>query len=123
MWANFANPVCPVGNCQAGQVKFWLWEYDIHMEDDLGNVIKPTWRDFHIVGGRMDAGGSDPANVYSKNGPRPIHGPGTGPSFRPASRDRALDKDDQPGTTAQGRPIYKVRSSMSEEITCARCSG
>lgn len=122
MAANFINPVCPVGNCKAGQVKFWLWQYDIRTEDDLGTIINPTWRDFHIVGGRMDAMGNDPSDVLSKNGPRPIHGPGTGPSFRPASRDRALDADDNPGTTAAGRPLYKVRSNMSEIISCAGCS-
>lgn len=123
MAAQFFNPVCPVGNCQGGQVKFWLWDYDIHTEDDLGNIVDPTWHDFHIVGGRMRADGSDPTDVYSKNGRRPIHGPGTGPSFRPASRDRALDNDDRPGTTASGRPLYKVRSSMREVISCAGCSG
>jgi hypothetical protein len=118
----FWNPVCPVGNCGAGQVKLWLWQYDIHTEDDLGNIIDPTWRDFHIVGGRMDAAGNDPTNVLSKNGQRPIHGPGTGPSFRPATRDRALDTDDNPGNAPSGRPLFKVRSNMSEEITCAGCS-
>jgi hypothetical protein len=132
MGTNFFNPVCPVGNCGPGQVKFWLWEYDIHLEDDLGTVLPrtdargaplpPSWRDFHIVGGRTDAAGNDPSNVYSKNGQRPIHGPGTGPSFRPSTRDLALDNDDNPGTTAAGRPVYKVRSNMSEEVTCAGCS-
>jgi hypothetical protein len=122
MWARFFNPVCPVGNCGAGQVKFWLWQYDIRMEDDRGNVLRPTWRDFHIVGARMDAAGNEPTNVYSKNGPRPIHGPATGASFRPAAREQALDIDDNPGTTADGRPLYKLRSNMSEEITCAGCA-
>jgi hypothetical protein len=60
MHANFNNPVCPVGNCAAGQVKFWLWDYDIHTEDDRGAIIDPTWHDFHIVGGRMDGRGNDP---------------------------------------------------------------
>lgn len=122
MWARFSNPVCPVGNCGAGQVKFWLWQYDIRLEDDRGAILKSNWRDFHIVGGRTDGAGNDPTNVYSKNGPRPIHGPGTGPSFRPATRDLALDKNDVPGTTADGRPVYKVRSNMTEEITCAGCA-
>ncbi|MBC7701442.1 DUF4157 domain-containing protein [Aquabacterium sp.] len=121
MWTNFISPMCPVGNCGPGQVKFWLWQYDLHLEDDLGTVLTNTSRDFHIVGGRTDAAGNDPSNVYSKNGRRPIHGPGTGPSFQPASRDPALDDNDNPGTTAAGRPIYKVRSNMSEEITCAGC--
>jgi hypothetical protein len=122
MWARFFNPVCPVGNCGAGQVKFWLWQYDIRMEDDRGTILKPTWRDFHIVGALMDAAGNEPANVYSKNGPRPIHGPGTGASFRPAAREQALDEDDNPGTTNDGRPLYKVRSNVREEITCAGCA-
>ncbi|RZI84287.1 MAG: DUF4157 domain-containing protein [Rubrivivax sp.] len=121
MWANFMNPVCPVGNCGPGQVRLWLWQYDIRLEDDRGIILQPTWRDFHIVGGRTDASGNDPTNVYSKNGPRPIHGPGTGPSFRPAARDRALDQDDNPATTQDGHPVYKIRSNMSEEITCAGC--
>ncbi|MEO7232695.1 MAG: DUF4157 domain-containing protein [Polaromonas sp.] len=121
MWARFFNPVCPVGNCGSGQVKFWLWQYDIRIEDDRGTVLRPNWRDFHIVGGRMDAAGNDPTNVYSKNGPRPIHGPGTGPGFRPATRDQALDENDNPGTTADGRSLYKVRSNMTEEISCAGC--
>ncbi len=118
---NFTTPYCPAGNCQAGEVKFWLWTYDIRVEDDQGKVIQPTWQDFHIVGGRVDAAGNDPTNVYSKNGPRPIHGPGTGPSFGPGSKDLALDLDDNPGTTPQGRPVYKVRSNMREEISCAGC--
>ncbi len=121
MWREFINPVCPVGNCSAGQVKLWLWDYDIRTEDDLGNVVDPTWHDFHIVGGRMDSAGGDPKDVMSKNGGRPIHGPGTGPSFRPATRDRALDIDDNPGNAPNGRPLFKVRSNMHEEITCADC--
>ncbi|MGH6646443.1 DUF4157 domain-containing protein [Aquabacterium sp.] len=118
---NFYNPVCPVGNCKGGQVKFWLWEYDIQIEDSKGTVVKPKWRDFHIVAGRMDAGGVDPTDVYSKNGPRPIHGPGPGPSFKPAAKDQALDADDKPGTMPDGSPVYKVRSNMSEVVTCADC--
>ncbi len=120
MAREFDSLTCPVGTCRAGQVKFWMWQYDIRTEDDLGNVVDPTWQDFHIVGGRMDSAGGEP-NVYSKNGPRPIHGPGTGPSFRPASRDRALDRDDNPGDAPNGRPLYKVRSNMREVVSCGRC--
>lgn len=120
MYANFFNPVCPVGKCRGGHVRFWLWDYDIRMEDDRGTVLKPTWHDFHFVGGRTDAAGNDLADVYSKNGPRPIHGPGTGASFRPAARDRALDADDNP-ISANGRPVSKVRTNMREVVTCAGC--
>ena len=121
--ANFIAPMTPAsGSCDAGAVKFWLWEYDIKMEDDQGNVVAPTWQDFHIVAGRVDSAGNDPADVYSKNGRRPVYGPGTGPGFRPPARDRATSNDqtEQP-LTVQGRPVFKVRSNMSESITCAGC--
>lgn len=117
----FSDLTCPAGNCAPGRVRFWMWQYDLAAEDDLGNVLSPPSPDFHIVGGRSDAAGNDPTNVYSKNGQRPIHGPGTGPSFRPATRERALNNDDQP-VTLNGRPVYKVRTNMSEVISCGRCS-
>lgn len=122
--ANFSGASSPgAGSCGAGQVKFWFWQYDLHMEDDQGNVVTPTDQDFHIVGGRVDAKGQDPTNVYTKNGSRPVHGPGTGPGFRPPDRDRATsnDKHEQPASTPGGSPLYKVRSNMSESISCAEC--
>ena len=122
--ANLLGPNTPAGgNCGAGAVKFWLWEYDLHLEDDQGTVLSPNSRDFHIVAGRTDATGADPTDVYSKNGRRRVYGPGTGPGFRPATRDRALSNDpsETPGSTSQGRPVFKVRSNMSEDITCAGC--
>jgi hypothetical protein len=121
---NFINPQSRSGNaCDAGEIKFWLWEYDIHTEDDQHNVVNPTWQDFHIVAGRVDATGADPADVYSKNGKRPIYGPGTGPSFRPPARDRATvnDPSERPINTPHGRPVYKVRSNMTETVSCAGC--
>jgi hypothetical protein len=123
--ANFVGPESPSGGtCGAGNVKFWLWEYDIHTEDDRGNIVNPTWQDFHVVAGRVDANGNDPTNVYTKNGARSVHGPGAGPSFRPPARDRATanDPSEQPITTPLGRPVFKVRTNMTESITCAGCS-
>lgn len=121
--ANFIAPQTPSGNdCGAGKVKFWLWEYDMHLEDDKGAVLSPNHTDFHIVAGRTDANGADPTDVYSKNGYRPVHGPGTGPGFRPAARERALSNDQtEAPVTIGGRPAFKVRSNMSEAITCAGC--
>lgn len=122
--ANFIGPHTPSGGkCGPGKVKFWLWEYDIRMEDDLGTVVAPTWQDFHIVAGRTDALGADPSDVYTKNGARPVYGPGTGPDFRPPARDRATTNDpsETPITTPAGRPVFKVRSNISESITCADC--
>ncbi|MCS6303121.1 MAG: DUF4157 domain-containing protein [Nitrospira sp.] len=121
--ANFILPQTPAGgSCGAGAVKFWLWEYDIHLEDDRGTVLSPNNRDFHIVAGRTDPTGADPTDVYSKNGARRVYGPGNGPGFRPATRDRALSNDpSETPVTSGGRPVFKVRSNMSEAITCARC--
>jgi hypothetical protein len=120
--ANFAEASNNT-NCSPGQVKFWLWEYDMRFEDDQGTRVAPSNPDFHIVGGRVDASGNDPVNVYSKNGRRRVYGPGSAGSFRPAARERALSNDpsEQPATTPGGRPVFKVRTNMTETITCAGC--
>jgi hypothetical protein len=122
--ANFVDPQSPSGNqCEAGRVKFWLWEYDMHSEDDRGTRLSRDHRDFHVVAGRTDPTGADPSDVYSKNGRRQVHGPGTGPSFRPAARERYLSNDpsETPATLRDGRPLFVVRSNMSEAISCAGC--
>jgi hypothetical protein len=121
--ANFITPHSPSGgNCGAGKVKFWLWQYDFHVEDDQGTVLSSNSRDFHIVAGRTDSTGADPTDVYTKNGARQVHGPGTGPSFRPAARDRTLSNNpSETPVTQNGRPVFSVRSNMSEEISCATC--
>lgn len=130
--ANFTEPGTPSGtNCPGGAVKFWLWEYEMRMENDLGQIIQQrdargnvftSWRDFHIVAGRADPAGNDLADVYTKNGFRRVHGPGTGPSFQPAARERALSNDaaETPGSIG-GRPVFKVRTGMSQDISCANC--
>jgi hypothetical protein len=121
---NFIGPQTPAGDrCGAGKVKFWLWKYDLHMEDDGGNIVSGTWPDFHIVAGQVDANGNDLTNVYSKNGKRPVYGPATGLSFRPPTRDRATsnDQSEQPISTPENRPVFKVRSNISQSISCAGC--
>lgn len=121
--ANFLTPHTPIsGGCGPAAVKFWLWEYDLHLEDDQGTVLAPPNSDFHIVAGMTDLTGADPTNVYSKNGRRRVYGPGSGSSFRPAARSRALSNNPQETpVTFQGRPVFKVRSNMTEAITCAEC--
>lgn len=131
--ANFTGAGTPTtgANCRGGAVKFWLWEYEMHMENDLNQTIQQvdlqgrpftTWRDFHIVAGRADAAGADPTDVYTKNGFRRVHGPGTGPSFQPAARERALSNDasETPGSIG-GRAVFKVRTGMTQDISCAMC--
>ena len=110
-------------SCGSGKIKFWLWEYDLHLEDDKGTKLTQPSRDFHIVAGVTDQNGKDPTDVYSKNGKRPVEGPGTGPGFRPLPRDRALSNDAsaQPATL-QGRPVFKLRYNFTESCFCAKCS-
>jgi hypothetical protein len=104
-------------------VKFWHWQYDLGFEDDQGNVVAPSSPDFHIVAGRVDSSGSDPSDVYSKNGRRNVYGPGSGPSFRPPARERATSDNpsETPINTPQGAPLFKVRTNMTEDISCADC--
>lgn len=108
--------------CSAGQVKHWLWEYDVRLEDSSGNRTPPS-ADFHTVAGVSDSGGNDPTDVYSKNGARPIYGPGTGPSFRPVAREQARENNPQEKlvTDNAGRPIYKIRENMVESCYCLAC--
>ena len=120
--ANFIGPQSPAGSCDPGAVRFWMWQYDIHAEDDRGTVLSAASPDFHIVAGQAGITGADPTNVYSKNGFRPVYGPGTSPSFRPAARERNTTNDSsETPTTFRGRPVFKVRTNMTEEITCAEC--
>lgn len=106
--------------CKKCEIKFWLWEYELSIEDENGNLLNVRGgnphQDFHTVAGQSDCKtGADPTNVYSKNGPRPIHGPGTGGSFRPPDREVLLDSDDNPMPG-----VYKVRRKMVETCYCKK---
>ena len=109
--------------CSKGAVKHWVWIYDYHLEDHKGNVTEKPITDFHTVAGVVDSNGNDPTDVYSKNGPRPVEGPGTGPSFKPKDKEQAKDN------TSKGKllydksknPIYKIRKNMAEWIFCLPC--
>lgn len=120
---NFNNPTS-ASSCPAGSVKFWLWEYDLWLEDSTGKRISPASPDFHIVAGVSGAGGADPTSVWSKNGKRKVYGPASGPSWRPATRERALSNDptETPVTDAAGNPVYKGRANFVESTFCAECA-
>jgi hypothetical protein len=111
----------PASN-KAGTVKHWFWEYDLHVETDSG-ARGPDAHDFHTVAGVVDKAGNDPDDVYSKNGARPVYGPGTGPSWKPASRERATSNDpsETPAKTNGGEPLFKVRSNVKETVTSHPC--
>jgi hypothetical protein len=109
--------------CNRCEIRHWLWEYDIHLEDADGNVLTGTSRDFHTVAGPCDQNGNAPTQVYSKNGARPLEGPGAGPSFRPPTRNQATSNNRHatPATDSSGRPIYKVRTNFTETCYCLAC--
>lgn len=100
-------------NCKPNELKFWLWTYDLSLVDEDGNQLSSPSRDFHTVAGQMDRNGKDPTNVYSKNGRRPIHGPSTGPTFKPPDRERATANTPTENliNTSDGRPVYKTRTN------------
>jgi hypothetical protein len=107
-----------------GAVKHWFWEYDLHVETDDGRK-SPTSHDFHTVAGVVDKASADPDDVYSKNGARPVYGPGTGPSWKPPARDRATSNDpsETPASTDDGKPLYKVRTNFKEIVKLHPCPG
>ncbi|HEX2051303.1 MAG TPA: DUF4157 domain-containing protein [Actinomycetota bacterium] len=118
-----AGTTTPCGTrCAVDRVKHWLWQYDMHFENSAGAVIARAGRDFHTVAGVATTSG-DPTDVFSKNGKRPIYGPGTGPSFRPPARERATvnHPNETPFVDASGNPVYKIRTNYSEECFCLPC--
>ncbi|SPE62701.1 hypothetical protein SBV1_880025 [Verrucomicrobia bacterium] len=66
---------------------FWFDPSDDPSENSRGW----DW-DFHIVGQRVGASGTDPL-VYSKNGLRPVKGPNSATSFKPLEREQATIND------------------------------
>lgn len=111
------------GKCSSCQVKHWLWEYELAIFDVEGNRLTEWWRDFHTVAGLCDPEGNDPADVYSKNGKRPLEGPARGSSFRPPEKDQATrnDRSAQPMLDGRGRPIYKIRRNIDQTCYCLPC--
>jgi Domain of unknown function (DUF4157) len=106
-----------------GVVKHWLWVYDVHYQDSNGTTA--AGQDFHTVGGPTDG---DPApkdsdEFFSKNGKRPVYGPGTAPSFKPPAKEQATlsDPSEAPQFDKKGNPIYKLRSNFKESCFCIPC--
>ena len=107
--------------CAAGKVKHWLWEYNLRLQSTSGRTAASP--DFHTVAGVSDSSGSDPSDVYSKNGKRPIYGPGTGPSFRPPARERATlsHPSEAPISDRSGNPVDKLRWGYTDSCYCLPC--
>lgn len=105
-----------------GEVKHWFWEYDLRLETDDGRKTEAS-HDFHTVAGVVDKAGKDPDDVYTKNGARPVFGPGTGPGSKPPARDRARSNDpsNKEMSTQDGAPLYKKRWNFKEVVKSHRC--
>lgn len=109
--------------CGANKIKHWLWQYDLHIEDHQGTKLTQPSGDFHTVAGMVDPRGNDPTDVYSKNGRRPVYGPGTGPGFKPPAKIQARENNanEKLATDSNGNPIYKVRSNFQTSVVCLNC--
>jgi len=117
------NKIDCSAKCDPCKIKHWLWEYDLQFADADGNIIGQAPRDFHTVAGPCDQCGNNPTSVYSKNGARPLEGPGTGPSFRPPAKEPATKSNRYatPILDSLGRPIYKIRTNFVETCYCLPC--
>jgi hypothetical protein len=79
---------CATSCDYVGMVKHWLWEFDSRIEDSSGKVLPQlvngvpadSWHDFHTVAGPTagDPVAMESDEFYSKDGQRPVYGPGTG---------------------------------------------
>jgi hypothetical protein len=115
---------CSIPCSQVGMIKFWLWEYDGHVEDSTQKG--PTVHDFHIVGGPTvgDKSPKDSAEFYSKNNHRKVYGPSTAPSFRPPAREQATSDNELeiPEVDNNGNPVvYFMRYNFKETCYCFPC--
>lgn len=101
-------------SCPAWHHKFWMWEFDINTEDSRNGATTPTTRDFHTIGGQTDGSGNGPSQVMSKDGGRPIIGPGAPMSFRPLAREPVVQTD------GSRHPYYVWNvSNIDQECYCS----
>ncbi len=111
-----------VAPCSAGQVMHWYWLYD--MSEVLPDGSHgASHRDFHTVAGVMRPDHSEPDDVYSKNGHRPVHGPATGPSWKPPAAAPYLSNDgaEKPVQRPDGTPVRISRENFTELVGCFSC--
>jgi RHS repeat-associated protein len=110
-----ANKIAGRGN--EGDIKVWLWTYNVTMVLKDGTKLSTPSADFHIVAGRLGSNGKDPINVYSKNGGRPIFGPASGQSFKPLPLEPAYSNDrfNKPGYY-QGQQVMKLRTEIIQQV-------
>lgn len=111
------------GPGKEGDIKFWLWTYDIHLELEDGTVMSQTSQDFHIVSGVIGPGGKDPTSIFTKNGARPVFGPGKPLDWKPAAKGDQYTSNNRFNTPAfyNGRKVMRVRTNMVQRIYVLPC--
>jgi hypothetical protein len=131
--AQGASLECDTSCYEVGMVKHWLWEFDSRIEDSSGKVLPQevngvlvdSWHDFHTVAGPTagDPVAKESDEFYSKDGRRPVYGPGVAPEFKPLVRTQTTHNTpaDTPAVDANGQPIYKVNSNITESCYCFPC--
>jgi hypothetical protein len=105
-----------------GDIKYWLWTYNMHLELENGIVVTRTWQDFHVVAGVVGSGGKDPTSIYSKNGARPVFGPKNPIDWKPAAREQSSSNDrfNIPHYNS-GQKVMKVRTEMIQKTYILTC--
>ncbi len=92
--------------------KFFLWKYNLEQVNTRTGVSLGSGPDFHTVAGQTDSKGNGPAQVMSKNGPRPVEGPKPPLDWKPLTGP-TIDRD--------GNPIpdmRTIRTGHVEECFC-----
>lgn len=92
--------------------KFFLWKYNLEQVNTKTGVSLGSGPDFHTVAGQTDSKGNGPAQVMSKNGPRPVEGPKPPLDWKPLTG---------PTIDSNGNPIpdmKTIRTGHVEECFC-----
>lgn len=106
----------PTDTCGPRDYKFWFWEYTLTQTDTLTGA-SASGTDFHIVGGQTDGKGNDPTQVMSKNGGRPLKGPGSAMSWQPPASELTTQNNH---TEAVVPNSIKTRTNMVLKCFCSK---
>jgi hypothetical protein len=106
----------PVDTCNPRDYKFWFWQYTLTQTDTLTGA-SASGSDFHIVGGQTDKKGNDPSSLMSKNGGRPVKGPGSAMSWQPPAAE-ITTKSNHKETVVPNS--VKTRTNMTLKCFCSK---
>ncbi|RZJ51064.1 MAG: DUF4157 domain-containing protein [Chryseobacterium sp.] len=106
----------PTDTCNPREYKFWFWEYTLTNTDTLTGASHSSI-DFHIVGGQTDGKGNDPTQVMSKNGGRPLKGPGSAMSWQPPASELTTENNHTEKVVPNS---VKTRTNMVLKCFCGK---